>query len=371
MFKRTRYASILGLILVGASAVVGCGSNGHARAAAVEAPAAFVARVGATTITQATLDHWTSVLAPGPEVPDPPSYSACVAREETTTLASESSSRPSKTVLRVRCQQQYRALEQHALSFLISGGWLIDEAVDRRVGISSRDVDRRFNQKTRESFPNGQMEAQEFLRQTGQTVSDVKFRVLVELAASRLRRLLAHAEPRITEAQIVAYYKANEHRFVVPERRYVEFIERTKLAAAEKAKREIEGGRPITSMEPLDELIVRFARAGNPAGEHIERRIFSPKLNVLTGPIKLFQSYAVFVVTRITPTRLRTLAQVRHLIQRRLLAEERQRTVARFAQAWTKKWTAKTDCQPQYVVQQCRQHGDANVTAPQDPFALG
>jgi hypothetical protein len=292
-----------------------------------------VARVGGAAISKSTLDHWTAAKTSGPA--------------------------------------KGQAQQLSVLSSLITAQWLIGEAAEQGVRVSSQEIQHRFEEKERESAPNGEAEFREFLEESGQTASDMRFDIEVELARARLRTFVMDKLHTITPAQIATYYAANRQRFVIPEERAIEIVEVESEALAAKAKREIESGRSIASMHPLHESIVRFAHAGNPRWEAIERAIFSAKSNVLTGPLRLIARHAVFEVSDIAAPIQKTLAEVQSAITETLAAEQRRRTLAEFARAWITKWTARTDCHLGFVVQQCREYQGPKATQGEDPFTLG
>src|SRR6202000_2296889 len=95
------------------------------------------------------------------------------------------------------------------------------------------------------SFPNGATEMREFLETTGQTSSDVQFKVRAELAAAKIRQMLERREPPITEAQVTAYYNQDKQRFLIPERRELEFTALKSRAAALALRREVAAGKRL------------------------------------------------------------------------------------------------------------------------------
>ena len=330
--------SALGAALVAAVGLTACGGGGQdSPTALVVAPGAVVARVGDTAITGATLSHWISVL-----------------NQEAATHGSGSS----------------LALQHQALSFLVSAAWLIGEAADRGQAVSGTEVDRRFQQKSRESFPGGEHELDEFLKGTGQTVADLKLKIGVELASARMLRALKSSEPGVSATQVAAYYQQNKSRFEIHERRDVELVEVKTEAAAKQAKKEIEGGKSIAKMSPYRETIERYSGVGGPAAPRIEAAIFAAKPNVLTGPLKLHYVYSVFVFRRAAPAVQKPLAEVEGSIRAQLLTEQHQRTITEFADALERRWTPQTDCRPGFVVRQCRQYKGPQPSTPEDPFTL-
>lgn len=302
------------IAVAGLAACSGCASD------------SAVVRVGQTAITKATVDHWMSAMAGERVVGDPP-------------------------------EQQDQTLRQQALSSLISSQWLIDEAADQGLKLSEQEIEQRLKEKKNTSFPGGEAEFHEFLKATGRKVSDVMFEAKAELAASRLRQLVASREPKVTQAQIARYYSQHKQRFASPERRYFDIDNLHSEAEAKRVRREVERGKSFAKMA-LQESLERRPRGADVGSgkEAIVRAVFSARPNVLSGPVRLYGDYSLFEVTRIVAATRQPLAQAQSSIEKRLAAEQRRRTLAEFVRAWRKRWIARTDCHAGYVVPNCRQY---------------
>jgi hypothetical protein len=313
--RRSSSASGAALIAVVGLAACGGGTSGS-----------VVVRVGQTAITKTTVDHWMATMAGGRTVRDP-------------------------------SRKEDQPLRQQALSSLISSQWLIDEAAGQGLRVSDQEVEQRFKEKNNTSFPGGEAEFQEFLKATGRKVSDFMFEVKAELAASKIRQLVAGREPKITQAQIARYYSQNKQRFAFPERRYFDIDNLLYEAAARQVIREVErGGKNFAEMA-IHESLERPSGAHVGSGkEAIERAVFSAKPNVLGGPVRLYGDYSLFEVRRIVAATQQTLAQVQSSIEKRLAAKQRRQTLAELVRALRKRWISRTDCRPGYVVPNCRQY---------------
>jgi hypothetical protein len=79
----------------------------------------------------------------------------------------------------------------------------------------------------------------------------------------------------------------------------------------------------------------------------------------------------------------RTLADERYLLERNVLSDKLQQRVlnsglkpadsqaiARFAEQWVIKWTARTSCEPGYITSQCKQHRASESVGPAPRTAL-
>jgi foldase protein PrsA len=262
VLRSARCISAAGAVLVAVAGFAGCGGG---------APDSVVARVGQTAITEASLDQWMSVRAGGGGVSDP-------------------------------LKQRYGTLRQQALGFLISSRWLIGEAADQGLKMSAREIEQRFEAKKNASFPGGEAEFQEFLKATGQTVSDTMFEAKAELAASKIRQMLTSREPRITRAQIAGYYNRNRQSFAIAERRELEITNRKSTAQAQRLRREVESGRRLASVTQSEsiERPRKTDRGGLPGYLPLEKAIYSAKPNVLIGPVKQGVDYYLLEVNRVT-----------------------------------------------------------------------
>ena len=64
--------------------------------------------------------------------------------------------------------------------------WLEGEAARRGIEVSARQVSRSFRHQKRAAFPDDR-DYRRFLRATGQTHADVRYRVRVDLLSNRIR----------------------------------------------------------------------------------------------------------------------------------------------------------------------------------------
>jgi hypothetical protein len=91
---------------------------------------------------------------------------------------------------------------------------------------------------------------------------------------------------------------------------------------------------------------------------------------MIEGPVRVGRNYFVFELKEVRPLIQSPLAQVASSIRQELEAEARQRALAAFIASWRRKWIARTDCQPGFVVQKCRQYIASKTSAPENPVAF-
>jgi foldase protein PrsA len=176
-------------------------------------PSDAVVDVGGRPITRATFEHWMSVAAfssaaapagstgARPIVPEPPAYTACIAHLGAT-AGNAAKERPRLTAaqLKSRCEQQYKALQQQVLGFLISSEWVLGEAESQGVTVSDQQVKSDFEQVKSEQFPKG-AGFKQYLASSHLTIADLLLRVKVNLLSLKLQHKVAKATRTIKQQQ--------------------------------------------------------------------------------------------------------------------------------------------------------------------------
>jgi foldase protein PrsA len=366
--KLTRCIPALGAVFFASIALSACGGG---------IPSDAVVQVGSNAITKTAYDHWLTVAAassaqtapgqtaPKPVVPDPPNFTACVAHlEAIAPKPAKGQAKPTPAVLKTQCQQQYTALQQQVLGFLISSNWVIGEASSLGVKVTDKEVEKQFETIKKQQFPKAG-EFQKFLANSGQTVSDLLLRVKLNMLSQKIQQKISKSKTApVTQAQIAKYYNENKQRFGQPEKRDVELILTKTQAQAEKAKQEVQSGKSFAtvakkvSIDPSSKTTGGLL-AGVVRGQEekaLDTAIFAAKQGVLSGPVKTPFGFYIFRVKATHPAAQQTLAQAQASIKQQLTAQQQQTALSSFVKGFQKRWMAKTDCRPEYVVQDCKQY---------------
>ena len=362
MSRHVRFLSALGAVFFAAAGLSACGGI----------PGNAVVQVNGNPITKVTFEHWLTVAAaataaaPGekPVVPDPPSYTACIAHlEATAPKPAKGQPRPSAAQLKSECEQQYKSLQQEVLSFLISSEWVLGEAESLGVKVGDKEVKKQFEKIKSEQFPKPE-EFQKFIANSGQTVSDLLLRVRLQLLSAKIQKKIANEKASVSKAQLEKYYNEHKAQYGAPEKRNLSIVLTKGEAEASKAKKEIESGKSFasvaksTSIDPTSK-----ASGGELSGvvkgqeaKALDEAAFSAKQGVLSGPVKTPFGYYIFEVKGITPGSQQTLAQAQSTIKQQLATQQQQQAFSKFVKEFRKKWTSKTECRSGYVVQNCKEY---------------
>jgi foldase protein PrsA len=364
--KRLRFISAPGAVFFASLALAACGGG---------IPSNAVVQVGSNPITKVTFEHWMSVAAASsattataktakPVIPDPPSYTACIAHLEATAVKpAKGQSKPTKAELKSECEQQYSSLKQEVLGFLVSSEWVLGEAEHLGVKASDAEVKKEFEKIKNEQFPKA-AEFEKFLATSGQTTSDLLLRVKLNMLSSKIQQKISKAKGTPSKAEIEKDYKENPSHFGTPEKRNVAIILTKTEAQAKEAKKEIESGKSFASVAKAKSIDpTSKAKGGVLTGvtkgqeeAALNTAIFSASLNKLGGPVKTPFGYYIYEVKSATKGSQQTLAQSEASIKQQLTATNQQAALSKFVKEFKKTWTAKTDCRSEYVVADCKQY---------------
>jgi foldase protein PrsA len=278
--KAARAVAALGAVCISIGCLAACGGG---------IPSNAVVQIDGRPITKETFKHWLGVAAAAsattaagqkaikPVVPEPPAYTACIAHLQAIEPKPDKGQQ-AKTVaaLKTECEQQYESLEQQTLGFLTSLEWVFDEAKDKGIEVSDKQVMAHFEELKREQFPKEAV-FQKFLADTGQTVADLLVRVKLSMISTKLQEKVTKSYENVSEAQIAKYYAERKSEYVK--------------------------GKVQQSLE-----------------------------------------------------------QVKSTIRQQLIAQGQQAALAKFGKELQGRWKARTECRPEYVVQECAQYKAPKTT---------
>ena len=220
-----------------------------------------------------------------------------------------------------------QAIRRQVMELLIQNLWVAGETAERGIVVTDEQVDRAFRRQKRQSFRT-EREFRRFLRTSGFTVADIKYRVRLEQLSNRLRRAVLRAVPKPTDEELRAYYDENRSEFVMPERRDVRFaIARTRDAAIAKRKR----------------LRRNLTREDVPAVVFRRRR----------GVVRRNGLWLAFRVVRIRPGRTQSFEEASRVIRPILESEREQAALDAFIDEFQARWRARTECRELYATRDC------------------
>jgi parvulin-like peptidyl-prolyl cis-trans isomerase-like protein len=305
-----RALAVLAVAAAISMGTVGCGGL---------ASGAMVVHVGDVSISRLTVDHWTGVIE-------------------------------RKGGFTGRRGEPSGAPKQRALALLITSNWLIQEATRQGVSVSEDAVHRALMERERE---NGEL--LEWCHRVGQTIADVKFELKAELAAELLRAKLAKRAERITPQEVADFYWT--HRSLVDTGiRVTDLIEGQSSPAAAIHAAPLLGTTQQYGSQAIREQVKRtglFLRS--PEKVRVVDEIFAARPGVISHPVLINKSWALFVVRKVIPGHVTPFAQAREEALVRVGEQRQQAVASSFEHDYRAYWKAHTSCRRDYVGPGCPQ----------------
>jgi foldase protein PrsA len=367
VLKPIRAIAALGAVFFVSAGLAACGSSG--------VPSNAVVSVNGQPITQDAYNHWLAVAAasssaalpgqkaPKPVLPEPPAFTACIAHLKAIEPKPAKGQKPkTEAELKTQCEQQYKALQQQVLGFLISSEWVLGEAKSLGVNVTDKEVAARLNVLKKQQFPK-EAEFQKFLASTGQTVSDLLLRVKLSMVSQKIQeKVTKNGGKKVSEAEVTKYFNEHKSQFGQPEKRSLRIILTKTEAEAKQAKSEIEAGKSFAVVAKSKSIDPTTKNSGGELpgvvkGQEekaLDTAVFTAKRDVLGGPVKTPFGYYIYEVRSITPASQETLAQVKAQIKQQLAAQGQQQALTKFVKEFKSKWKGRTECRVGYVVADCR-----------------
>ena len=247
----------------------------------------------------------------------------------------------------------FRSIRRQVMQLLIQNLWIEGEARARGIAVTAEEVDRNFRIQRRQSFPR-RGDFRRFLRDSGFTVRDIKYRVRLEALSNRLRRQVERTAPAVTPEEVRAWYDSEIERFTEPERRHVWVLRTRTRAAASRARAAIARGASFPRAARLVDGKARFDRlAEDVIAGRLARAIFRAPRGRVGGPVRSLRRWHVFRVVRIVPERTQPFEEAREVIHEILTSERRQEALDAFIEEFQARWRAVTVCRVRYATGDC------------------
>jgi foldase protein PrsA len=257
---------------------------------------------------------------------------------------------------------QYPALHDQALQSLILAVWVEGEASDRGITVTQEDIDAELKQIKSQSFKS-EAEFDNFVKQSKFTDEDVQEQVKLTLLRDKLEQQIV-TTPTISDDEIKKFYDVNIDSFKQPASRDVRVILNSSKAKADQAKQALEADDSDANWKKVASQFSQDQTSKDRGGllegltegqgdPQLEAQAFSAPEGQIVGPFKTDRGYYVIEVTKITPETTQPLEQATAAIKQQLVAARQQQIASDFQTDFSDKWTARTICAPEDVIELC------------------
>jgi foldase protein PrsA len=363
MTSPRRLSALLGAFFVLPLVLAACGGD--------SVPGNAVVKIGSDPIKTSAFDHWVQVAATTQQqqtgatglavVPKPPEFTACVAaKKKTAVKPAKGQPTPTDATYKAQCEQEYTALRDQTMQFLISSAWIEGESADRGVKVADSQIKKDFDKQRQQSFPKDK-DYLAFLKSSGYVQEDLLYRLKIQNLSDKLRKKVLEGTDKITDAEIANFYNKNKIRFAVPEQRDLNIILTKTEAQAKKAKAALDSGqsfKAVASKYSIDQATKGDGGklTGVPKGQQeksLDAATFKAATGKIEGPVKTQFGYYIFEVTKITPGKQQPLSTSKASIKQLLISQKQQTTLDTFIKDFQKKWKDRTTCQKGYQTAEC------------------
>ena len=374
MTSPRRLSALLGAFFVLPLVLAACGGD--------SVPGNAVVKIGSDPIKTSAFDHWMEVAATTQQqqtgvsgvatVPKPPEFTACVAsKKKTAVKPAKGQPTPTDATYKAQCEQEYSALRDQTMQFLISSAWIEGESADRGVKVADAQIKKDFDKQRQASFPKDK-DYLAFLKSSGYVQEDLLYRLRIQNLSDKLRTKVLEGTDKVSDAQIANYYNKNKIRFAVPEQRDLRIVLTKTEAQAKKAKAALDSGqsfKTVAAKYSVDQATKGDGGTltGVPKGQQeksLDAATFKAPLNKITGPVKTQFGYYIFEVTKITPGKQQPLSTSKASIKQLLVSQKQQTTLDTFVKDFQKKWKDRTTCQKGYQTAECSNPPKAKPSTP-------
>src|SRR4051812_20088523 len=367
--KISRFLALGAFFVAMALALTACGGSDES------IPGNAVAKVGDNSISKADFDHWMKVAAissagsaepdkagASASVPDAPDFKQCIEEKKKSAPApAKGQPKPTDATFKSQCQQQYDGLKQQVMQFLISSQWIQGEAGEQKVTVSDAEVEKQFATTKKQSFPK-EADFQKFLKTSGMSLEDIKFRVKLDALSNKLRAKITKGKDAVSAKQISDYYNKNKSRFAQPERRDLRIVLTKTAAKAKVAEQALKSGqswKSVAKKYSIDQASknqggVLLAVAKGQQEKALDDAVFAANKGKLSGPVKTQFGWYTFEVDKVTPASQQSVKEATPTIKQLLASQNQQKALDKFVKDFRDKWKGKTECRKGYVTQDCK-----------------
>ena len=258
---------------------------------------------------------------------------------------------------------QYDELEKTAISEVLDRIWIQGEAEEMGISVTPEEVADELEKLKKQAFKT-EAEYQEFLKKGNFTQADVEERIEIQMLSERIQKEAVETSATPSDSEIEEYYEAaKDTQFTQPETRDVRLI-------VNKDRKKIDEALALLEKDNSDEswkkVAQDFSTESATKGKgglrptlvegalpDLDSAIFSAPPAVVEGPVEAAQGWTIFEVDKINPEKVQSLKEVESQISAQLGEQAQQQASARLIRNYGSKWTSRTFCADDFMIERC------------------
>ncbi|MGV1049459.1 MAG: SurA N-terminal domain-containing protein [Solirubrobacterales bacterium] len=265
-----------------------------------------------------------------------------------------------------RGTKKYEELKAAALGELLDAIWIGGEAEALGITVTDKQIETELANVKKQNFPT-EKAYQRFLKTSHFTQEDVDERVELQLLSTKIQEKISAQTTPPSSAEIAEFYEASKAtQFTVKPSRDVYVIFNNKKSEVEKAKQAlekddseanwkkvaIEYSSDPTAKEKggLQEGLTEELLQSQPP---LKKAIFDSASGEIVGPTEYQKIFFLTEVKKLNPEKVKSLAEVKSEISTQLTQQKQQEYFGEFVRAYEAKWTARTFCGSDFLIERC------------------
>lgn len=283
--------------------------------------------------------------------------------EEDLKLAVEQSAGQAGQKLPKEGTPQYEELQKTTFGEVLERIWLKGEAEEMGISVTPEEVSDELEKLKKQAFKT-EAEYQDFLKKGKFTQADVDERIEIQMLVEQIQKEAAEGSATPSDSEVEEYYEAAKAtQFTQPETRDVRLIVNKDRKKIDEALALLENDNSDESWKKVaKEFSTESATKGKGglrtgliegALPDLDSAIFSASPAVVEGPIEGAQGWTIFEVDKINSEKVQSLKEVETQIKAQLGEQAQQQASARLFRNFNSKWTSRTFCADDFMIERC------------------
>ncbi len=258
---------------------------------------------------------------------------------------------------------QYEELEKSAFGEVVERVWIQGEAEEMGIAVTPEEVSDELEKLKKQAFKT-EAQYQKFLKESNFTQADVDERIEIQMLSERIQKEASEESATPSDAEVEEYYEAAKAtQFTQPETRDVRLVVNKDQKKIDEAGALLEKDNSDESWKKVaKEFSTETATKGKGglrtslvegALPELDSAIFSAPPAVVEGPVESAQGWTIFEVDKVNSEKVQSLKEVESQISAQLGEQTQQQDAARLIRNFRSKWTSRTFCAEDFLIESC------------------
>jgi parvulin-like peptidyl-prolyl isomerase len=251
---------------------------------------------------------------------------------------------------------EYEQLKQQAMQYLVQRAEFAQKSKDLGVGVTDKQIADRLAQIKKQYFGGSEKRYHQQLQKQGLTDAQVRDDVKAQLVSEAIFKKVT-ADVKVSDADLLAYYKQHKSQYSVPEQRDVAHILVKNKALADRLYKQIQGGADFAT---LAKKYSQDPGSKNQGGKltiskgqtvaPFDQTAFLMHTGQVSHPVKTdFGYHIIKALGPIKPAKTTPFKQVKESIRQQLLQQKRNEAMTKWVNDVKKEYAKKIHYQVGYA----------------------